>query len=167
MQYRRPWFYSSVRKIPWRRDRLPSPVFMGFPGGSDGKESACIAGHLGSIPRLGRSPGGGYGNPLQYSCHGQRSLAGYSLWGCKEWDTTEQLSLSHASNGASQVALVVKNLPASAGDLPDVSLIPGLGISPGEGITTRSSILAWRIVWTERSLAGYSPQGHTALDTTQ
>ena len=40
-----------------------------------------------------RSSGGGYGNPLQYSClqnpHGQRSLAGYSLWGCKDLETTE------------------------------------------------------------------------------
>ena len=41
---------------------------MGFPGGSDGKESTCNAGDLGSIPGLGRSPGEGCGNPLQYSC---------------------------------------------------------------------------------------------------
>ena len=41
---------------------------MGFPGGSNGKESACSVGDLGSIPGLGRSPGGGNGNPLQYSC---------------------------------------------------------------------------------------------------
>ena len=40
---------------------------MGFPGGSDGKESACNTGDLGSIPELGRSPGGGHGHPLQYS----------------------------------------------------------------------------------------------------
>ena len=39
----------------------------GFPGGSDGKESSCNAGHLSSIPGLGRSPGGRHGNPLQYS----------------------------------------------------------------------------------------------------
>ena len=37
-------------------------------GGLDGKESPCNAGDLGSIPGLGRSPGGGHGNPLQYSC---------------------------------------------------------------------------------------------------
>ena len=47
----------------------------------------------GSIPESGRSPGGGHGNPLQYSClenpHGQRSLPGYSPWGHKESDTTE------------------------------------------------------------------------------
>ena len=42
----------------------------GFAGGSDSKESACHVGDLGSIPGLGRSPGGGHGNPLQYSCLG-------------------------------------------------------------------------------------------------
>jgi len=51
---------------------------------------------LDSFPGLGRSPGGMHGNPLQYSFlenpHGQRSLAGYSLWGEKESDTTEPLS---------------------------------------------------------------------------
>ena len=64
------------------RDRLPTPVFMGFPDSSDSKESAYSMGDLGLIPGLGRFPGGGYGNPLQYSClenpHGQRSLAGCS-----------------------------------------------------------------------------------------
>ena len=40
----------------------------GFPGGSDGKESACNAGDPGSVPLSGRSTGGGHGNPLQYSC---------------------------------------------------------------------------------------------------
>ena len=66
---------------------------MGFSGGSDGKESACNVGHLGSIPGLGRFPGGGHGNPLQHCClenpHGQKSLAGYSPWGRKESDMTE------------------------------------------------------------------------------
>ena len=42
-------------------------VLNGFPGGSESKESACDAGNLGSIPGLGRSPGGGHGNPFQYS----------------------------------------------------------------------------------------------------
>ena len=46
----------------------PDLGMRGFPGGSAGKESACNAGDLGSIPGLGRSPGGGHGNPLQYSC---------------------------------------------------------------------------------------------------
>ena len=61
-------FDSWVGKIFWRRDRLPTPVFLGFPGGSDCKESACNAGDLGMIPGLGRSPGGRHGNPLWYSC---------------------------------------------------------------------------------------------------
>ena len=55
---------------------------MGFPGGSDGEESACNAGDADSIVELGRSPGEGHGNPLQCSClenpHGQRSPVGYS-----------------------------------------------------------------------------------------
>ena len=60
---------------------------------SDGKESACSEGDLGSVPELGRSPGGGHGNPLQYSCLENpcepRSLVGYS---CKESGKTEGLS---------------------------------------------------------------------------
>ena len=51
----------------WRRVRLPTPVFLGFLGGSAGKESACNAGDLGSIPGFRRSPGEGKGHPLQYS----------------------------------------------------------------------------------------------------
>ena len=69
---------------------------MEFPGGSDAKESTCNAEDLGSIPGLGRSPGGGNGNLLQYSClenpHGQKSLAGYSWWARKESDMTKRLS---------------------------------------------------------------------------
>ena len=69
----------------------------GFSGGSDSKGSACNSGDLGSIPGLGRSPGEGKGYPtpvfLPGEFHGQRSLAGYSPWGCKELDMTEQLTL--------------------------------------------------------------------------
>jgi len=69
-------------------------------GGSDGKESACSAGDPGLIPGLGRSPGEGNGNteaPLQYlpgGFHEQRSLAGYSPQGRKEWDMTERLTVT-------------------------------------------------------------------------
>ena len=70
---------------------------MGFPGGSDGKESTCNVGDLGLIPGLGRSPGGGHGNPLQYSSfdnpHGRRSLMAYSPWGSKKLDVTERLGM--------------------------------------------------------------------------
>ena len=69
---------------------------LGFHGGSDSKESACNAGDLGSTPTLGRSPGGGHANRLQFSClenpHGQRSLVGYSPGGHKEPDMSERLS---------------------------------------------------------------------------
>ena len=61
-------FYSSVGNFSWKRDRLPTLVFLGFPGGSDDKGSACHAGDLASVPGLGRSLGGGHGNPLQNSC---------------------------------------------------------------------------------------------------
>ena len=65
---------------------------MGFTG-SSGLLQTCNAGDLGSIPGLGRSPGGGHGNPLQDSSpenpHGQRSVAGCSPWGHKESEMTE------------------------------------------------------------------------------
>ena len=69
------------------------PSQRDFPGGSDGKASVYNVRDPGSSPGLGRSPGEGNGNPLQYylpgKSHGQRSLVGYRLWGRKELDTTE------------------------------------------------------------------------------
>ena len=72
---------------------------LSFPGGASGKEPSCQCRRhkdWGLIPGLERSPGGGHGNPLQYSClenpSGQRSLLGYSPWGHKESDTTEKLT---------------------------------------------------------------------------
>ena len=78
----------------WRRDELPTPVFLGFPRGSAGKESTCHVGDLGSIPELGRSPGKGKGYPLQYSGLENSMDYIYSPWGRKESDMTERLSLS-------------------------------------------------------------------------
>ena len=72
-------FNSWFRKICWRRDKLPIPVFLGLPGDSAGKEPACNVGDLGLISGLGRSPGEGKVYPRQYS----------------ELDRAEQLSLSH------------------------------------------------------------------------
>ena len=76
---------------------------MGFPGSSDGEESACNMGDLDSVPGLGRSPGEGNGNPLLYSCL--------------------------------------------------------------ENLVTHSSVLAWRIPWTEEPGRLYSPWGHKESDT--
>ena len=66
---------------------LPTPVFLGFPCGSAGKDSICNAGNLGSISGLGRSPGERKGYPLQFS--GLENSMDYSPRGCKESDTTE------------------------------------------------------------------------------
>ena len=72
----------------------PNPLsFLCFFGGSDGKESACIAGDPGSIPGSGRPPREGNGYPFQYSClensHGQRILVGYCPWGSKKLDAKQ------------------------------------------------------------------------------
>ena len=70
---------------------------MGFLCGSDNKESTYDVGNLGSIPRLGRNPGEGNGNPLQYSRlenpHGQRRLVAYPVHGVAKSHTTEGLTL--------------------------------------------------------------------------
>ena len=83
---------------------FPLKGAWGFPGVSDGKESAYNVADLDLIPGLGGSPGGGHGNPLQYSClenpYGQRSLVGYSPWGRTELDTTERLHF-HFQSAAS------------------------------------------------------------------
>ena len=67
---------------------------MGFPGGSDGKESACNARDSGLILGLARSPGEGNGNPLQFFLPGESPWTEepgglYSTWGCKELEMTE------------------------------------------------------------------------------
>ena len=83
--------YSLLARVAIKKKKGRGVVFR---GGSVGKESTCNVGDLGPIPGLGRSPGGGYGNPLQYSClenaHGQRSFVGCSPWSRKESDMTEQ-----------------------------------------------------------------------------
>ena len=112
----------------------PRQIFLMFdknvPDGSDSKESACNMGNLGLIPGWRRSPGEGNDHSLQYSClenSMDRGAWQATVHGVAESDMTERLTL-----GVSQVALV-KNLPANAGHVRDVGLIPGLGRSPGEG----------------------------------
>ena len=100
LQCGRPGFDSWVGKVPWRRDRLPTPVFLGFSDDSDSKEFTC---NVGDIVRKNLLEEG-MASPLQYSClenpHRQRSLVGYSLWGHKESDTIEQLSTCRQGKGS-------------------------------------------------------------------
>ena len=122
LQCRRPQLDSWVRKIPWRRGRLPTPVFLGFPGRSAGKESACNVGDLGWIPGLGRSPGEGKGYPLHYSS--LENTMDCSPWGCKESNMTERLSLTRIP---SFVTLFLKVLPpATPTTKPPFILCPTL-----------------------------------------
>ena len=93
---RRPQFDSRVGKISWRRDRLPTSVFLGFPRGSAGKKSACNEEDLGTIPVLGRFPWRRERLPTPVFWPGEFHER-YSPWGHKESDTTEQLSLSLSS----------------------------------------------------------------------
>ena len=110
-------------------------AFLGFPGGDIGKEPACNAGDvrdMGSIPGSGRSPRGGHGNPLQYSCLENPMDRGIhrvtKSWTWLKWLSTE---LSWRRNSASRLqnwdfpgGPVVKNLPSNAGDMGS---IPGGG----------------------------------------
>ena len=85
----------------------------------------------GSIPLLGRSPGGGHSNALQYSCLENPMDRGG--WWATVRVVTESRTRLRDYGSDSQVALVVKNLPANAGDIRDAGSIPGLGRSPGGG----------------------------------
>ena len=129
---------------------------LGFPGDSDGKESACNTGDLGLISGSGRFPGKGNGYPFQYSClensMGQRSPVGYSPWCCRESDMTERLTLF------SLLYLIYRPHGSLSGKGPAcqcrrrrrLGFDPWVGKIPLEEETaTHSSILAWRILWTE------------------
>ena len=123
-------------------------VGLGFPSGSDSKESTCNLGDSGSIPGLGRSPGGGHGNPLQCSClenpHGQMSLVGYSPWGRKESDRTEQLT--HVQQLAYMADSIEGGLPlGKSGQDPLVSLTFWAVGSPPPRPPTRSNSLTMTI----------------------
>ena len=79
------------------------PMYWDFPGGSDGKASACNAGDLGSIPGLGRSPGEGNGNPLQYSCL-DNPMDGEAWWATVHWVAKSRTQPSDFTHSLTQDA---------------------------------------------------------------
>ena len=140
-----------------------------FTCGSEDKVSACNEGDLGSIPGLGRSPGGGHGNPLQDSClenhHGQRSLVGCSPWVHKEWDVTKHSTAKHKN-------CIHSFAGSSAGkestcNVGDLGSIPGLGRSPGEGIGCPLQYSHLENPHGQRSLVGYSPRSRKESDMSE
>ena len=127
-------------KIHWRRDRLPTPVFLvlGFPCGSAGKESTCNAGDLGLIPGLGRCPGEGKG--FQYS--GLENSMDSRVHGVAvrhDWATFTSLKSSYFPH------LLMQEMQ----EMQVWFLGPEDPLK--EGMTTHFNILAWRIPWTEES----------------
>ena len=151
-----PGLISWVGKILWRRERLPTPVFLGFSCGSPGKESACNVGDLGLIPGLERSPGEGKGYPLQYS--GLENSMDGIVHGVSKNRTHWATFTVHFSRLVELPRW--HNPPANAGDIRDAGLIPGLGRSPG-GVhgNPLHVFLPGKSSWT-RSLVGYSPWDH-------
>ena len=117
--------------------------YRGFSDGSDGKESASNAGASVLLPGSGRSPGEGDDYPLlPREFHEQRTSVSYSLWGHKESDMAEWLTLCRAS----LVPQLVKNIPAM-----QETRVWSLGqeVFLEKEMVTHSSILAWRIPWIE------------------
>ena len=132
---------------------------LGFPGGPNGKESACDAGDR-VRPLVWEDPRRWEWLPtavfLPREFHGQRSLVNCSPWGCRvghKWATNTHFF--------SQVALVVKNPPANA----EIWVL-GQEDPLKEGMATHSSILAWRIPRTKEP-GGLQPMGSRWADTTK
>ena len=79
----------NKQSVIYSYNRILLSIEKGFPGGSDGKESACNVGDLDSIPGLGRSPGEGHGNPLQYFCL-ENPMEREAWWATVHWVTKSQ-----------------------------------------------------------------------------
>jgi len=142
---RRPRLDSWVKKIPWRRDRLPTPVFLGFSCGSTAKNLPAMweawVQALGWEDPWRRE---GLPTPVLWSreFHGLHSQSMGSQRVGHDCTTFNYIHPSQTQNlvtidkkryRASLVVQLVKNLPANVGDTGDVGSISGLGRSPGEG----------------------------------
>ena len=102
--------YGVTQSWTWLKRLSSSRKGLRLPWGLSSEESAWNAGDPGSIPGLGRSPGGGYSHPLYYSClekfHGQRIRAGYSPQGCKELDKTKATERAHTGRASGSTFLL-------------------------------------------------------------
>ena len=165
---RETWVQFLGLKIPWRRDRLPTPVLLDFPCGSASKESTYNVGDLGLTPGLGRSPGKGKDYPFQYSGL-ENSMQSMGLQ-----SQTQLRDLQFTSHRDSLVAQRVKRLPPMW-----ETWVRFLGRDDPleKEMAAHSSIfLIFFFCWTpvflpgkshgQRSLVDYCPWGRKELDTT-
>ena len=137
-----PQFDSWVGKIPWRRDRLPTPVFLGFPYSSAVKESTCNVGDLGSIPGLGRSPREGIRLPTPVFWPGEfRGL--YSPWGEGNGTLLQYSCLENPIDGGPWKA-AVHGVAKNRTRLNDFTFTFHFHAVEKE-MATHASVLAWRI----------------------
>ena len=124
---------------------------MGFPGGSDGKESACNAEDLCSVPGLGRSPGERNGYPLHYSflenSMEQRSLASYIPQGCKESDVTERLTQSSGLKNLLLRKIYFKHQPSQLYPSVVVQLLSHVQLFATPWTATHQASLSFTIFW--------------------
>ena len=144
-------------------------LFWGFPHSSLGKEATCNAGDPSSIPGLGRSPGEGTSSPLQYSClenpmdreAWQTTVYGVARVGHdSDWTTTNVILGFPCGASGKETAGQYRRHKRCGFD-------PWIGNIPlEEGMATHSSILAWRIPWTEEP-DGLQPMGSKESDATQ
>ena len=151
-------------------EEIPTPVFLGFSGGSDGKKkSACNAGDPDLIPGLGRFPAERHGNPLQSCClenpHGQ-SLAGYSPWGLKN-----QTQLSNQTTTIDYLkgfpsGSVVKNTPAMQ-ELQETRVLSPVGKISCRRAWQPTPVLLPGESHGQGSLKGYSTYGRKESDMTE
>ena len=154
LQRRRPWFYSWVGTIPWKRDRLPTPVFLGFPGGSADRRIHLQCGRPGFALWVGEIPWIGEQLPSPVFWPGEFH-GPHSPWGSKESDMTEWLSLS------------LLGFPGgSAGKETSCNERPVFDHWIGK-IPWRREWLPTPVFWFRAFHGLYSPWGHKESDMTE
>ena len=142
----------------WHINLWSIPCFLGFPGGSAGKESTCNGGDLGSNPGLGRSPGEGKRLPTPVLWPGEFHGL-YHPWGCKELDVTERLFFLNSccmlcdTRSSSWDIFCVENVPASNRS-PWKDSYPSTGSNPTTCPWAFSLAIHWWELWWGTALLG-------------